>query len=96
MLNPHKAMQFPSRTRLSARDGIWTAAASQRSPTQTVFFANRHLVKESPYKHQRILCVTAVELEMHNIRKSNNDWRLRFVKRKTRNTILDTQQGDSK
>src|SRR4029077_14305898 len=39
----------------ATRDGIWTAAASQWSPKQTVFFANRQLVWESHCK-QRILC----------------------------------------
>jgi hypothetical protein len=30
--------------REATRDGIWTAAASQWSPKQTAFFANRQLV----------------------------------------------------
>jgi len=43
-------------------------------------------VKDSQRK-QRILRVTAVELKMHEIKKSNPDWRLRFVKRNTQNAI---------
>jgi hypothetical protein len=34
----------PAPFREATRDGIWTAAASQWSPKQTVFFANRQLV----------------------------------------------------
>jgi hypothetical protein len=61
--------------REATRDGIWTAAASQWSPKQTAFFANRQLVQESHCKHNGFYARAGVELEVQKIKTIGDcDW----------------------
>ena len=78
----------------AARDGIWTAAASQWTPTKTVVFTNPQLRVRKPLQIQRILSVTAVELEMHKMKNSKRDWRLQSSS-EIHKPILDAHQGGS-
>jgi len=52
--------------------------------------------ERKPVQIQRILCVTAVELEMHKTKKNETlIGRLRFVKVKHTNVTLDAHRGGS-